>query len=94
MLLKLLIYFIAGVLIYRFAKSLFGSEASPPDKVQDPASSQVDDVMIQDPHCGAYFPQRKGFSLEKDGKSLQFCSEKCRNLYQKQDIGNRKPGEG
>jgi YHS domain-containing protein len=42
-----------------------------------------DDVMIKDPQCGVYFPQRSGVSLRVDGKTLYFCSEQCRDDYKK-----------
>lgn len=41
------------------------------------------DVMIKDPQCGVYFPQRQGFPLTVKGQALYFCSEQCRDDYKK-----------
>ena len=46
-------------------------------------SSNSDDVMIKDPQCGVYFPQRDGISLKKGSETLYFCSDKCRDEYKK-----------
>jgi YHS domain-containing protein len=42
---------------------------------------QVDDVMIKDPFCEAYFPKRNAVHLNLDGKDLHFCSVECKNKY-------------
>jgi YHS domain-containing protein len=42
------------------------------------------DMMIQDPVCGIYFPQKSGFPLDADGKTIYFCSAECREKYRKQ----------
>jgi YHS domain-containing protein len=41
-------------------------------------------MMIQDPVCGIYFPQKSGFPLDADGKTIYFCSAECREKYRKQ----------
>lgn len=85
MFVRLLIYFAIGVLIYRFAKRWMGSGSRRQMTGHTP--EQVDDVMIKDPVCGAYFPKRKGVTLTQRGKLLYFCSEGCRNQYQEQESG-------
>lgn len=45
-------------------------------------AGHIDDVMVKDPYCEVYFPQRKGVPLKKDGERLLFCSEACRDKYQ------------
>jgi hypothetical protein len=42
---------------------------------------RIDDVMVKDPQCGAYFPQRDGVALRSEGRDLLFCSQKCRDSY-------------
>jgi hypothetical protein len=42
---------------------------------------RIDDVMVKDPQCGAYFPQRDGVVLRSGGRDLLFCSQKCRDSY-------------
>ncbi|MDP2646247.1 MAG: hypothetical protein Q8P24_15010 [Desulfobacterales bacterium] len=41
----------------------------------------IDDVMVKDPFCGAYFPERNGVNLRKGGEELLFCSTGCRDKY-------------
>jgi YHS domain-containing protein len=41
----------------------------------------VDDVMIKDPLCGAYFPRQKGIKGVVDGKAYYFCSTECRDKF-------------
>ncbi len=41
----------------------------------------VDDIMIKDPFCEAYFPKRNGVHLLVDGKDLYFCSTECRDKF-------------
>ena len=41
----------------------------------------VDDIMIKDPFCEAYFPTRNGVHLLFDGKDLYFCSRECRDRF-------------
>jgi uncharacterized protein len=89
MLVRLLIYFIVGVLIYRMVKGWMGGTAGTQTKVDGQAPEQVDDVMIKDPVCGAYFPKRNGVPLNHGGELLFFCSEKCRDRYPDQTSEDR-----
>jgi YHS domain-containing protein len=78
--LRLLIYIVLGIVLYRAARSLFGQSRHLDRSGGDP-SVHVDDVMIQDPVCGAYFPQSKAVVLKTDGEVLRFCSTECRDRY-------------
>ncbi|MFC1886053.1 hypothetical protein ACFLZM_03235 [Thermodesulfobacteriota bacterium] len=42
---------------------------------------EIDDLMVQDPHCKIYFPKRNGYYIDADGKDLYFCSSECRDQY-------------
>jgi hypothetical protein len=44
-------------------------------------ASQIDDVMIKDPYCEAYFPKRNAVHLNLNANDLYFCSKKCRDKY-------------
>ncbi len=81
MLIRLLIYFILGVLVFRLAKNWLGGNAAGRQKVRQQPADQVDDVMIKDPFCGTYFPKREGVHQHINGDEVFFCSEKCRNGY-------------
>lgn len=45
------------------------------------ATAELDDVMVQDPYCKAYFAKVDGVVLNIDGKDLYFCSEECRDKF-------------
>jgi uncharacterized protein len=49
------------------------------DKMTTP--EQIDDIMVQDPFCQVYFPQREGIHLKHHGADLYFCSEECRDQF-------------
>jgi YHS domain-containing protein len=51
------------------------------DRVDRQATGEIDDVMIKDPYCEAYFPRRSGVHLRQDGQDLYFCSAECRDKF-------------
>ena len=42
---------------------------------------ELDDVMVQDPYCKAYFSKVDAVVLNIDGKDLYFCSQECRDKF-------------
>ena len=46
---------------------------------------------VQDPVCGMEIDKSKAVTLEKDGKTYYFCSDNCKNKFEKQ--GGMKTGE-
>ena len=81
MLLRIL--FLIGILyiifrVHRFMKQIKGAMNR---NLSDMAGHKVEDIMIQDPVCKIYFPQREGIHLNDNGKDLYFCSEACRERY-------------
>jgi len=88
MFIRLLIFFILGVVIYRAVKSWFAQvDHQKVDNTQN-KPLRADDVMIQDPYCGVYFARRDGVTLNYQGKELHFCSESCREKYLTQQGNN------
>ena len=81
MIIRYLIYLALGYLIYKFIKSLVFPSAQPSRKVRQQSAGQIDDVMIKDPFCETYFPERDGIHVEFDGKDLVFCSTACRDKF-------------
>lgn len=81
--LQKLILILVIYLIYRAVKKWMIEQQSlqNTDSPVGPARSDGSDVMIKDPQCGVYFPQRDGLSLTVSGETLYFCSEKCRDDY-------------
>ena len=66
---------------YRALKSVIGGGASKKVPSSDKSSGKIDDVMIKDPYCEAYFPKRDGVHYRHDGEDLYFCSEDCKAKF-------------
>lgn len=71
--------------VYRTIKTamLKGADKDLKEQFGNKQGSVSDDVMIKDPYCGVYFPQRDGISLKKGSETLYFCSDQCRDEYKK-----------
>ena len=78
---KFLILFAVGYLLYRSMKSWMFPDTRPKKNVSGKAGGQIDDVMIKDPFCQAYFPRRDAVHLNLSGDDLYFCSKECRDQY-------------
>jgi hypothetical protein len=81
MIIRYLIYFALGYLVYKIIKSLVFPKAPRARKVGPQSAGRIDDVMTQDPHCGTYFPKRDGIPLKFEGRKLLFCSTDCRDKF-------------
>ncbi len=79
--LKFLILFCVAFLLYRSLRSWIFPDTSKKNTVSGKATGQIDDVMIKDPYCEAYFPKRNAVHLNVKGNDLYFCSKKCRDKY-------------
>jgi YHS domain-containing protein len=55
--------------------------SKPPETYAGRSVGEIDDVMIKDPVCDVYFPQRNGVHLNADGQDLYFCSRECRDKF-------------
>lgn len=62
---------------YRALKSRIGSG----HQNAETDLQNMDDEMIQDPFCGAYFPRKNAFRASVGKKDFLFCSEQCRDAY-------------
>ena len=78
---KLLIMLCVGYLLYRSMKNWMFPGARSKKNVTNPAGRQIDDVMIKDPFCEAYFPRRDAVHLNLNGNDYYFCSKDCRDQY-------------
>jgi YHS domain-containing protein len=81
MLVRLLIYLVIGVLIYRAAKSWFGGNGKRQVGGADRGLQRADDALVQDPQCGVYLTRRDGVPLDTGGETLYFCSESCKQQF-------------
>ncbi|MBW1947059.1 MAG: YHS domain-containing protein [Deltaproteobacteria bacterium] len=44
----------------------------------------ITDELVRDPVCGVYCPKRDALSLNRQGKTYYFCSDKCRQEFREQ----------
>ena len=78
---KLLIIVAVGYLLYRSLRSWMFPGSTSLKNGSGKAAGQIDDVMIKDPFCQAYFPRRNAVHLSFRGSDLYFCSKQCRDKY-------------
>jgi len=78
---KLLIIVAVGYLFYRSIRSWMLRDNTSLKKGSGKTAGEIDDVMIKDPFCQAYFPRRNAVHLNFHGSDLYFCSEACRDKY-------------
>jgi YHS domain-containing protein len=77
---KLLLLIIIAYLAYRAGKSWLLRTLQGPAQ-NGSGRPRIDDVMVKDPVCGIYFPQREGVELNHGGKTYVFCSTACRDRF-------------
>ncbi len=78
---KLLAFLVVGYFCYRVMKNWLMTGSSPPDEVSSTTAGEIDDVMIQDPVCGVYFPKGDSIGLQYKGEELFFCSQECKAKF-------------
>lgn len=81
---RLLILGLLGYGLYRALKSLVIDQRVRTQTRGGEKHGEVDDVLIQDPICKAYFARRTGVLLHFQGQDHYFCSKACRDRF----IGN------
>lgn len=78
---RFIILFVIGYLAYRALKSWMFPNPNASKTMTGATVGKIDDIMIKDPFCEAYFAKRNGVHLQFDGKDLYFCSTQCRDNY-------------
>ena len=78
---RLLIIIAVAYLAYRALKSWMLQNASTKKPVAGETAGEIDDVMVKDPFCQAYFPKRNGVRLKANGEDFYFCSQECRDKF-------------
>ena len=64
----------------RIIRRLLQLRPPPRDPMQRARTIEGAD-MVKDPACGIYSPRDSAISARVDGKTLYFCSERCREAY-------------
>ena len=78
---RIIILFAVGYVFYRAFKSWMFRTTSESKTVAGKTVGEIDDVMIKDPFCEAYFPKRTAVHLKISGKDLYFCSVECKDKF-------------
>jgi len=80
--------FILAILFY-IAWRLFNGSRSrkPTSRHHRPESSEVKDVLMEDPVCHALVPKGQAIRLRHKGKTYYFCSEKCCDTFARESGG-------
>jgi uncharacterized protein len=78
---RIILLFVAGYVFYRALKSWMFPAAPMSKPGVSKTVGEIDDVMIKDPFCEAYFPKRNAVHLNVSGKDLSFCSVECKDKY-------------
>lgn len=90
---RLLIIGLLVYLGYRVFKAYAAPGKSTTRVSEEEGLARVDDVMVKDPFCETYFPERKGVKEVIGGKTYYFCSTECRDRYLEAVEGKRSSGE-
>ncbi|MBW1719799.1 MAG: YHS domain-containing protein [Deltaproteobacteria bacterium] len=76
----LILYYV----IKGFLKSLKSRKVLKTGSKQAGKQPPIIDVLVQDPVCGVYCPKKDALTLNWQGKTYYFCSDKCRNEFRDQ----------
>jgi YHS domain-containing protein len=78
---RFIILAVVGYVAYRALKSWMFPGTSSSESVTGKKAREIDDIMIKDPYCEAYFPKRSAVNLKFNGKEMQFCSTQCKDKF-------------
>jgi len=78
---RFVILAVVGYVAYRALKSWMFPNASSSESVAGRNIGEIDDIMIKDPYCEAYFPKKDAVHLKFDGQDMQFCSTQCKDKF-------------
>jgi len=78
---RFIILAVVGYIAYRALKSWMFPESTSSKPVAGQKTRAIDDVMIKDPYCEAYFPKREAVHLRLEDEVLMFCSTRCKDKF-------------
>jgi len=80
---------IIGFLIYYAVKAvkwIMAVNASKQNQnIRNEPPPSIDEDLVEDPYCHRYIPMSQAHKATKDGRTLYFCSEECRDKYDSQN---------
>ena len=81
---RFLIMLAIGYGVYRSIRSLTAPRGH--EKMDSRDQGRIDDVMIKDPVCEVYLPQREALQLTHKGREYYFCSQVCLDKFKQHPI--------
>ena len=92
---RFIILAVVAYVFYRALKSWMFPGPNAAKSVPDRKAGEIDDIMIKDPFCDAYFPRRNAVHYRENGEDLYFCSTTCKDQYiqARTDQKSDKPGQ-
>ncbi len=81
---RLIILGVLIYLLYRLLRNLLSGAVFHGQKIDEKtANGRVEDEMVKDPQCGVYYPKKDMIPFLKDGKINYFCSQKCKDEFER-----------
>ena len=77
---------IIAILVYILYRLIVGPRKKPDETLSAGGKGMrgktaIDDVLVKDPVCNTYIPQRQAVVLLHDSKTYHFCSDNCRKTF-------------
>ncbi|MDZ7642678.1 MAG: YHS domain-containing protein [Desulfurivibrio sp.] len=77
--LKIVILLVLAYLLYRLYRADRRKKVAARREQQ--RQQALEDVLVQDPVCGAYVASGRSLVLRRGGEEHHFCSEECRRKF-------------
>lgn len=81
MLIRFLIFFIVGYVIFRLIKSIRREKPFVVQNDNNKTTSALGEELVEDPYCHTYIPISQAHRKEIAGKEYYFCSKECFEKY-------------
>lgn len=81
MLIRFLIFFIVGYVIYKIIKSIQRGKSFVVQNNNNKTNATLGEELVEDPCCHTYIPISQAHRKEIAGKEHYFCSKECSEKY-------------
>ena len=83
MLIRFLIFFIVGYVIYKIIKNIRWEKPFAMQNDNNKTTAAAGEELVEDPYCHTYIPISQACRKEIAGKEHYFCSKECSEKYVK-----------
>jgi YHS domain-containing protein len=81
MIIRLLLFLLAGYVALKVFKSLFGTDDQKRMAKGAGHTGDIDNLMVKDLNCQTYISKKDAVRAERNGDTFYFCSRECRDNY-------------